>query len=550
MSGVTALQPWTRRSDLSASALAFGFLASRSGSSVSPANIVACTIRVLDHACAIQYCKQTTVRLSQPVPPHAFARHWQTPEATRELTRAQRVKLVSLTATSGVVPNLKVALAASGLGAQKESLIAAGVAGQLHSCRWLLKYKSPSLSDYDVLETVAEAGQQAACELLLDSGFKWTWSVVSAATRKGHLGLALWLLSVRPNNDKAPPSADDYGLVLCGAMEGLDLASCQGLYFQFITSRGTKLSEARLKQLLLEAGSSPTTDWREKVAWLERLGCLRAPAACAKAAALPDGVERLSWLMARGCQPDGSAVYFSACAGTVRVGQMLLLHNLAPGFVERDNAAEHGHLAWLQATHVAENCRHYNLCQLQAARHGRKDVVEWMMGKLVGNGRAWREYYGDDGVADLVRNSATSGSVELLAWLRQLGFPWHEGALSWAVAGGASERVLEWMLEAGCPMPADGSAYIAASKCEDQSLISWLQRRGCPWEPQTFELAVSDELVDVPALRALLKAGCPVDWPAAVEAAVECRGPDHTDGVLAWLAAEAAKRVPQKRARE
>ncbi|KXZ49369.1 hypothetical protein GPECTOR_22g963 [Gonium pectorale] len=72
--------------------------------------------RLVNKAAAAQFRgpDHTTFRLSQPVPPHAFAAHWLAPGATRGLPLGRRRQLLCLTAASGVVANLEVAVRAAG----------------------------------------------------------------------------------------------------------------------------------------------------------------------------------------------------------------------------------------------------------------------------------------------------------------------------------------------------------------------------------------------------------------------------------------------------
>ncbi|KXZ51140.1 hypothetical protein GPECTOR_13g627 [Gonium pectorale] len=81
-------------------------------------NVVICTLRCVDKATAKQFGGRpefATVRLSQAVPPHAFAARWASPGAMRDLTLARRKEVLCLTAASGVVANLEVAIDAAGM---------------------------------------------------------------------------------------------------------------------------------------------------------------------------------------------------------------------------------------------------------------------------------------------------------------------------------------------------------------------------------------------------------------------------------------------------
>eukprot|EP00198_Chlamydomonas_reinhardtii_P011585 XP_001700922.1 predicted protein [Chlamydomonas reinhardtii] len=115
-----------------------------------PPNDVAASMRLLSRSCRQLFAGATTIRLSQPVPTHAFAWRWSGPaSAARAATMplARRRQLLTLTASSGVLENYMTAHAAAGC-----------------------------LPD-------AAAGQRAACELLLRRGAAWSEAAVRGAAR-------------------------------------------------------------------------------------------------------------------------------------------------------------------------------------------------------------------------------------------------------------------------------------------------------------------------------------------------------------------------------
>ncbi|KXZ56491.1 hypothetical protein GPECTOR_1g44 [Gonium pectorale] len=103
-----------------------------------------------------------------------------------------------------------------------------------------------------------------------------------------------------------------------------------------------------------------------------------------------------------------------------------------------------------------------------------------------------------------------SGSVELMAWLRERGCEWGGGAFVRA-AGAGCEEALEWLAERGCPMPDSGRPYVAACRNGDLAAARCLARLGVPWGPPG---AVFGEALysaaPLPLLRWLLGAGCPL----------------------------------------
>ncbi|KAG2438911.1 hypothetical protein HYH02_010706 [Chlamydomonas schloesseri] len=134
-----------------------------------PGNDVACTLRLLSRTLAAHFRSHTTVRLSQPVPHHAFVRRFGRWSAVRSLPLAQRRKLIALTAASGSVANLRVV--AGGPGVTR----ALGSAGCTLTA--------------EVFRAAAAAGELAMCKELYDMGCPWDASVVEAAARGGHVGV-------------------------------------------------------------------------------------------------------------------------------------------------------------------------------------------------------------------------------------------------------------------------------------------------------------------------------------------------------------------------
>lgn len=98
-----------------------------------PRNAIPCILRLVDSATAAQFSgwKHRTIHLSEPVPHGLFAARWSPPRATRNLPLELRCRLVALTAASGVVENMPVALAAAGCLVQPALLGYAAAAGQV-----------------------------------------------------------------------------------------------------------------------------------------------------------------------------------------------------------------------------------------------------------------------------------------------------------------------------------------------------------------------------------------------------------------------------------
>ncbi|KXZ54206.1 hypothetical protein GPECTOR_5g3 [Gonium pectorale] len=216
-----------------------------------------------------------------PVPSRAFAARWSASGATRELTLEQRRELLRLTAASGVVANMKVALDAVGLvhGTYERWTMVGVAAAAGHPdmvlCLLELWFNMTSeCSGPNPMYEAAEAGHQAVCQVLLDSGFEWEPAHVAAALKGGHPGLADWLLQRRR---EGPISPSDSLAPLCGCVEvleaavaGCDLSALQSL-IQRCDGMEWLFTEAWKADMLWAAADSHTADWQTKVEFLETL---------------------------------------------------------------------------------------------------------------------------------------------------------------------------------------------------------------------------------------------------------------------------------------
>ncbi|KXZ49073.1 hypothetical protein GPECTOR_23g158 [Gonium pectorale] len=298
--------------------------------------------------------------------------------------------------------------------------------------------------------------------------------------------------------------------------------------------------------ILSSAAGSPTSDWAAKVEWLEAQGALRSEDAAAKAVSLPDdggALARLTWLRGRGYPVDGDAVLAAARSGNTTVLQYLLAEVPADdaGPEAAFHAAGGGHLASLQALHTAGWLLHQysNESAILAARGGHLHVLAWLLEAQLSelNSVAFKA-------------AAGSGSVEVLAWLRQRGCPWDSHAYSEAVKAGC-EAALEWLVEQGCPMEDSGQPYIDAWRSGDLAMARCLRRLGVPWGPDgkvfffaaaTAQFAISP----LPLLRWMLEHGCPVDRKLAAKRMKEWRRgmPQRARQVLEQLGELVARRQP------
>ncbi|KXZ42677.1 hypothetical protein GPECTOR_125g510 [Gonium pectorale] len=474
-------------------------------------NEVATSFRLVNKAAAAQFSgpEYATVRLWQPVPPHAFAAHWLAPDATWGLTLKQRRKLLWLTAFSGVVTNLEVAEHAAGCPPTYEVFEAAVIGGHMGTCQWLYARGCPTScsagAGSGLLCAAAYGGHRHVCEWLLSLGLAWSSWGDAGAAHGGHVGLMEWLQEERRTRRGVRDGIFPWFELMHSVTSRCDLAALKRLWPGLDDDR---LDLAKCMLLHIAAGSR-TSDWAAKVEWLEARGCLRDASCAASAAERPDAVSRLTWLRARGYPADVKAVMRAANAGNMPALRYLLseagVRQSDPAHPPSSSVTFNAeHLQPLEALHAAGWLLDAGRLAQLAAEGGRLHVLAWLVetfqGAEAGSVRL---------NADLFRKAARSGSVELLAWLRERGCAWDEGI--WEMAAGAGcEEALEWLAERGCPMPADGGPYVAACANRDLLAVRCLRRLGMPWGPAA---AASEAVRSAPAAMAdwLREAGCLVD---------------------------------------
>ncbi|GLC41040.1 hypothetical protein PLESTM_001149100 [Pleodorina starrii] len=421
-----------------------------------PANEVASTLRLIDKTTSQQFAHHKTLRLSLPSPIHVFRERWGRPGAFRALSQNQRLQLLCLTAASGSVANLEVALVGAGLILGRELLEAAAAAGQLDMCKVLRARGCPrdaSLAD------AAKAGHRHVCEWLLASGCRVNMWVVCSAARGGQEDLMQWLLTElwsRPYGDRYHVGWN----LLGAAAECLSLTALQRLWQQLRAGRYGSQRQQQLEQLdeedrgaiLAGAACSLTPDWQAKVEWLEGLGYPRMAGACESAVRTCNGdaVEaRLQWLRRRGYPLEAAAanaaVYFGNLAALRFLMEQAGVRPTVDEFRVPPEAIRRGHLAVLQYLHASGLPVNSRSVAEAAARAGHLPLVAWAV-EVLGVAPA------DDDAASLLDRAAASGNLELMAWLHVRGWALGPRAIRKGADSGC-EEALEWLLERGCPFP-------------------------------------------------------------------------------------------------
>ncbi|KXZ51162.1 hypothetical protein GPECTOR_13g649 [Gonium pectorale] len=482
--------------------------------------------RLVNKAAASRFCgpEHITLHLSQPVPPHAFAAHWLAPGATRGLTLARRLQLLSLTAASGMAANLELVVRAAGCLPTYEVLEAAAASGQLGSCQWLHEHGCPTCKrgakESGLLAAAAGGGHRHVCEWLLGLGLDHTWGSDGAAeaARGGHVGLAEWLLDLaerRPQlgvpDQGQRPREDAEGLAV-GAAHGCDLPTLVRLW------RDHPVPECAKGRALAAAAGSPTPDWAAKVEWLEAQGCQRGVGAASAAASCPDdatAAARLAWLRSRGYPLDDSAVLAAVRADNAAALQYLLEEAcMRPGdsaTTAVQAAVREGRLGALRALHDAgwmPGGACFSLA-VRAAVHSHLGVLAWLVETPGGTvAAAAGTGAGAELWTALLGAGARSGSVELMASLVARGGELGPRVFSKAASSGCEEAV-EWLVERGCPVEGGGWSYTAAAGNGDLAMAALLRRLGAPWGPDGRVASHAARAAPAPMLRWLLAEGCP-----------------------------------------
>ncbi|KXZ50545.1 hypothetical protein GPECTOR_16g720 [Gonium pectorale] len=422
-------------------------------------NEIAVTRRMVNKAAAAQFRgpHRARVRLSQPVPSHAFAAHWLAPAATRRLTLPRKGDLLRLTAASGVVANLEVAVRAVGWEPTLEAfqvhdaaaLVIAGRKGH-----WLIQRGCPvhtHLPRCSILYAAASAGHPHVCEWLLERAPGW--AADDAA------GAAACLAAAAASGGRPRPAAAAQLLKL-----GTDSGAAQRDIIRH-SARHSDLAALRRRiqaggwgqpeevsrgKALLMAASSPTPDWAAKVEWLEAQGCRRSGKVIRWCAYLSKGdqetLARVVWLRGRGYPFDAVEIATAAAySGKTATLQYLLAEAPEAALKAVCIAAWGGQLAALQALYgggggggVEVDGHRAALC---AAMGGHLHVLAWLVEALGAEAVRLDE--------ELFAAGAGSGSVELLTWLAERGCPRKPDALALA-AGAGCEAAAEWLVERGC----------------------------------------------------------------------------------------------------
>ncbi|GFR39587.1 hypothetical protein Agub_g47 [Astrephomene gubernaculifera] len=520
-----------------------------------PPNEVSCSLRLVDKtaASALRGPEHTEVLLWKPVPHDIFAQRWGAPGAMRSLNLEQRLQLLCLTARTGSVANLEVAVENVGFDTEspvlrsrlEKVMTSAAAAGHLHVCEWLDQRRWRAGDS--ALEAAAEAGHLHVCKWLEADHCCVSETTVYAALSEGRTEILDWL------------GRCSYPLDLAGflgaAMWGYDLETLKQLQEELFSDDEQDTGGWRMRRdetedeedgneeeeeekpyydfnygemwaITSNAAGSPTADWQAKLEWIHKV--LRIPKdadAYIGAAGRPDAVARFTWLQQQGYplyrNDEVAGLAEAVSRGNIAAAEYWLDQGLTAVSRGARLAAEKGHLEALQLLHargsLATDASNKVLRDVvrSAVEGGHVAVVEWLV-----------QVAGLDvlRLPDLLERAAGAGSAVLMRMVHEAGKG--EGAaltadlFHQAVKSGCEEAV-EWLAERGCPVVAPGqdihcTPYVVAARQGDMAMLRCLRRVGCPWQgSETLTYCVRCDC-SLPIVRWMLEEGCPVDWAAVL----------------------------------
>ena len=132
---------------------------------------------------------------------------------------------------------------------------------------------------------------------------------------------------------------------------------------------------------------------------------------------------------------------------------------------------------------------------------------------------------GSEGGPLLLRVEDFVGSVERLAWAKEIGCAWDEEICAWAASGGHLD-VLKWVC-AEVGVGADSQVCSLAALGGHLAVLQWAREHGCDWDEETCLYAARGGHLDL--LRWAHEHGCP--WGASTCASAARGGHLH---VLQW----------------
>ncbi len=477
------------------------------------------------------------------VPVHALVGRWGKQGSCCVLTYKQRVQVLVEAARNGDVDALEQLSHSTGCLPNEDILRAAASTGHRDVCSWLLEGDC-ALRDMGawVLAVAAENGHTSLCKRLYRAGFSLNYHYTGRlAARAGQEEVLLKWLQYQSASSMPYANAGSVGMpeglqerwwanaAYSGHLElmrklkgkhaakpadlpavahGCPLAVLQGMVQECAGSSGT-LTASQHAAITAGAVTSPRPDWQDKVTWLlQEQG--HAPIrtldrhSARDFAALPDAVQRLNWLAARGFGLQDCRQLLGAAVEGGReelVGAMRIAGAGAGQEPDREwgvfatalvnLAVEKGHLSIARELHSKGLPVALGELGRAAGSTGRVDVVQWAMGVMreqkekeaavAAAGAAASSSTGDEGASgsgNLRQGQGQGRDLEIGA----------DGAVQIGVAGWAtgSERSQAGQgqatgLATEMDLPSMGALMDGACGSGSLELVRWLRALGVPW---------------------------------------------------------------------
>ena len=154
----------------------------------------------------------------------------------------------------------------------------------------------------------------------------------------------------------------------------------------------------------------------------------------------------------------------------------------------------------------ARFCRSFNVCE-EAAEGGHLEVLQWLRSvgfswcsidvfflAIKGNNVEVVRYMMDNGFDEIYgagRVAARYGCMSILKFLQSLNYEFVNDEIDYA-AGGGHLDIVQWALENGYPMTKSTSYF--ASLNDQLSMLKWLFAKGCPWDESTTTYAATKDI--------------------------------------------------------
>jgi hypothetical protein len=226
-----------------------------------------------------------------------------------------------------------------------------------------------------------------------------------------------------------------------------------------------------------------------------------------------------------------STQYYQHAAGMhAGIGALAAAHELGMRFptTVAEGAARCNTLSVLQYLH-AEGCPWHPTVCASLAKRGDFEALRWVRE----NGCVWYDFC-------IVSDAASSGNIEMTAWVKeQVRLPYRADSMS-AAAGSCQTAMCQFLYAEQCPW--SEYACLAAAYGGHVDTLRWLREQGCPWiEKDTAQRAAEGGSVDM--MLYLRQAGIEFD-AELLKAMLNVAGAYNKLAAAQWLRQQGAEWPP------